>query len=101
MAVPSDGAVWRVAMQFVFGPRFTKAKRYVLCPWIDMLNHDGNQGGSDIAYEYFADAFRRAPRCPHGRGGACGAALVSRGGARHLLMPCASRASSRVVAVTF
>lgn len=53
-----SGAVVFVLMnEFVFGPRFTKAKRYVLCPWIDLLNHDGTLGGSDIAYEYFKDAF--------------------------------------------
>jgi len=41
----------------VFGPRLATAKRYVLCPWIDFLNHDGNLGKSEVAYEYFADAF--------------------------------------------
>lgn len=43
--------------ELFFGPRFSIFKRYVLCPWVDMLNHDGAQGGSDVAYEYFADAF--------------------------------------------
>ena len=31
--------------------------RWVLCPWIDFLNHDGALGGSEVAYEYFTDSF--------------------------------------------
>jgi hypothetical protein len=50
-------AVFVACNDLVFGPRFSKAKRYVLCPWIDLLNHDGALGGSEVAYEYFADAF--------------------------------------------
>jgi len=49
--------VFVLANDFVFGPRLATAKRYVLCPWIDFLNHDGNLGKSEVAYEYFADAF--------------------------------------------
>jgi hypothetical protein len=41
----------------IIGPRITKARRWAVCPMIDMLNHDGNLGGSDIAYEYFSDTF--------------------------------------------
>ena len=49
--------VFVLSNELVFGPRLTKAKRYVLCPWIDFLNHDGALGGSEVAYEYFTDAF--------------------------------------------
>ena len=49
--------VFILSNEFVFGPRLTKAKRYVLCPWIDFINHDGNNGGSEVSYEYFRDAF--------------------------------------------
>jgi len=38
-------------------PRFSAAKRYVLCPWIDLLNHHSSRAGSQLAYEYFTDAF--------------------------------------------
>ena len=50
-------AVFVLSNDFVFGPRFTRAKRYVLCPWIDFLNHDGALEGASVAYEYFSDAF--------------------------------------------
>lgn len=49
--------VFVVCNDFLFGPRLSAAKRHVLCPYIDMLNHDGTRGGSEIAYEYFGDAF--------------------------------------------
>jgi hypothetical protein len=49
--------VFVICNDFVFGPRLSRAKRYVICPWIDMLNHDGALSGSDVAYEYFADSF--------------------------------------------
>lgn len=49
--------VFVLSNEFVFGPRLSKARRHVLCPWIDLVNHDGQQGGSDVAYEYFQDAF--------------------------------------------
>ena len=76
--------VARVFTDFVVAPRLTRAKRcavaaytcpphlycdltqthrhpvlyrYTLCPWIDMINHDGARGGSDVAYEYFTDSF--------------------------------------------
>ena len=50
-------SVFVLCNELVFGPRFTTAKRYAVCPWIDMLNHDGALGGSELAYEYFSDAF--------------------------------------------
>lgn len=49
--------VFILCNDFLIGPRFSSAKRHVLCPWIDLLNHDGNLGKSEIAYEYFSDAF--------------------------------------------
>lgn len=49
--------VFIVSNEFVFGPRISKSKRYVLCPWIDFFNHDGALSGSDVAYEYFRDRF--------------------------------------------
>ena len=36
--------VFVICNDFVIGPRLSAAKRHVLCPWIDMLNHDGNLG---------------------------------------------------------
>ena len=52
-----SAVVFILLNDFVFGPRFTRAKRYVLCPWIDFLNHDGALSGAEVSYEYFADAF--------------------------------------------
>ena len=49
--------VFVLSNELIFGPRLTTAKRYVLCPWIDFLNHDGALGGSEVAYEYFTDSF--------------------------------------------
>lgn len=50
-------AVFVLSNDFVFGPRLTRARRYVLCPWIDFLNHDGALEGASVSYEYFSDAF--------------------------------------------
>ena len=37
--------------------RITPAKRYVMCPWLDLLNHRSDASGSELAYEYFSDSF--------------------------------------------
>ena len=52
-----SAVVFILLNDFVFGPRFTRAKRYVLCPWIDFLNHERAISGAEVSYEYFADAF--------------------------------------------
>lgn len=46
-----------LANDFIIGPRFSKMKRHVVCPWIDFLNHNGACEGSEFTYEYFQDAF--------------------------------------------
>ena len=50
-------AVYVGLTDLVFSPRASKARRYVLCPWVDFLNHDGALENSEVAYEYFADSF--------------------------------------------
>ena len=57
--------VFVLCNDFLFGPRLTTAKRYVLCPWIDFLNHDGTLGQSEVAYEYAAST--RCKRRAHAR----------------------------------
>jgi len=41
----------------LFFSRGTNAKRYVLCPFIDMMNHASSRAATDVAYEYFTDKF--------------------------------------------
>ena len=41
-------AIYVALNDLFFGPRVSKAKRYVLCPWVDLLNHDGKLGGSEV-----------------------------------------------------
>jgi len=45
-----------ISNDFVFS-RFSNAKRYVLCPYIDMMNHAAARSATDVAYEYFSDKF--------------------------------------------
>ena len=71
--------VFTLSNEFVFGPRLTRAKRYVLCPWIDFLNHDGKLGGSQVAYEYFSDAFAARLDASAGPTRAGGQVLISYG----------------------
>ena len=44
-----------VLNDFLFA-RATTATRYVLCPVVDMINHDSSVA-SDVSYEYFTDTF--------------------------------------------
>lgn len=45
-----------LASDLVFS-RFARTRRYVLCPFVDMFNHNSTLGGSALSYEYFTDAF--------------------------------------------
>mmetsp|Transcript_28202 Transcript_28202/g.49238 ORF Transcript_28202/g.49238 Transcript_28202/m.49238 type:complete len:554 (-) Transcript_28202:29-1690(-) len=45
------------ANDLIIGPRFSKMKRHVVCPWIDFINHKGGCEGSEFTYEYFQDSF--------------------------------------------
>ena len=46
-----------LANDLIFGPRFSRARRYVVCPVVDFCNHHSSQAGVEVSYEYFADAF--------------------------------------------
>jgi len=49
-------AVYLLANDLFFS-RATSFKRYVLCPFIDMMNHASSRGATDVSYEYFSDNF--------------------------------------------
>lgn len=38
-------------------PKFFKNKKYVICPVIDMANHDSTRTTANVAYEFFANAY--------------------------------------------
>lgn len=38
-------------------PKFFKNKKYVICPVIDMANHDSMRTTANVAYEFFANAY--------------------------------------------
>ena len=38
-------------------PKFFKNKKYVICPVIDMANHDSVRTTANVAYEFFANAY--------------------------------------------
>mmetsp|Transcript_16073 Transcript_16073/g.44451 ORF Transcript_16073/g.44451 Transcript_16073/m.44451 type:complete len:565 (+) Transcript_16073:27-1721(+) len=38
-------------------PKFFKTKKYVICPVIDMANHDSMRTTGNVAYEFFANAY--------------------------------------------
>ena len=46
-----------VAMPPVTRVRPSLRPRYVLCPFIDMMNHASSRAATDVAYEYFTDNF--------------------------------------------
>ena len=71
--------VFVLCNDFVFGPRITTAKRYVLCPWVDMINHDSALKGSEVAYEYFSDSFACTLDAEGGAVPAGGEVLISYG----------------------
>jgi Rubisco LSMT substrate-binding len=55
----------RHALDFVLPKLFFKTKRYVICPMIDMANHNSSSssGGANrasVAFEYFGDAYSLA-----------------------------------------
>jgi hypothetical protein len=55
----------RHALDFVLPKLFFKTKRYVICPMIDMANHNSSSssGGTNrasVAFEYFGDAYSLA-----------------------------------------
>eukprot|EP00535_Pseudo-nitzschia_heimii_P003568 CAMPEP_0197187602 /NCGR_PEP_ID=MMETSP1423-20130617/16168_1 /TAXON_ID=476441 /ORGANISM="Pseudo-nitzschia heimii, Strain UNC1101" /LENGTH=566 /DNA_ID=CAMNT_0042639229 /DNA_START=74 /DNA_END=1774 /DNA_ORIENTATION=+ len=41
-------------------PKFFKNKKYVICPVIDMANHDSIRTTANVAYEFFANAYSLA-----------------------------------------
>lgn len=41
-------------------PKFFKTKKFVICPVIDMANHDSIRTTGDVAYEFFANAYSLA-----------------------------------------
>lgn len=41
-------------------PKFFKNKKFVICPVIDMANHDSVRTTANVAYEFFADAYSLA-----------------------------------------
>lgn len=41
-------------------PKLFKTKKYVICPLIDMANHDSLQPTADVSFEFFADAYSLA-----------------------------------------
>eukprot|EP00536_Pseudo-nitzschia_multiseries_P011707 jgi/Psemu1/206615/e_gw1.412.2.1 len=41
-------------------PKFFKTKKYVICPVIDMANHDSMRTTGNVAYEFFANAYSLA-----------------------------------------
>eukprot|EP00550_Attheya_septentrionalis_P005599 CAMPEP_0198294790 /NCGR_PEP_ID=MMETSP1449-20131203/24387_1 /TAXON_ID=420275 /ORGANISM="Attheya septentrionalis, Strain CCMP2084" /LENGTH=544 /DNA_ID=CAMNT_0043994863 /DNA_START=94 /DNA_END=1728 /DNA_ORIENTATION=- len=55
-AVVVCGAILR---DFVV-PKFLKQRRYVICPFIDMANHESTQCRADVAFEYFANGYSLA-----------------------------------------
>lgn len=38
-------------------PKFFKTKKYVICPIIDMANHNSLRATANVAYEYFANTY--------------------------------------------
>jgi hypothetical protein len=51
----ASGLIFVVARDFIT-PKVLELRRYVLCPLIDMLNHDGTVS-SDVAYRVFTNTF--------------------------------------------
>lgn len=51
--------VYLLLSEFVIGPRFvaTKLKQHVLCPMLDMFNHDSKLDGSQLAFNYFSSCY--------------------------------------------
>jgi hypothetical protein len=41
-------------------PKFFKNKKYVICPVIDMANHDSMKTTANVAYEFFSNAYSLA-----------------------------------------
>ena len=61
----SFAVVFILSNEFVFGPRLTRAKQYVLCPWIDFLNHDGRLGCAPLACTPHTRRTSTHPHQPH------------------------------------
>ncbi len=38
-------------------PKFFKVKRYIICPMIDMTNHNSRKAQGDVAFEYFSNSY--------------------------------------------
>jgi Rubisco LSMT substrate-binding len=38
-------------------PKFLKVKRYVICPMIDMTNHNSRKAQGEVAFEYFSNSY--------------------------------------------
>jgi hypothetical protein len=49
-----------VLKDFVVPKLFKTTKRYVICPMIDMANHDSLQCQGDVSFEYFGNAYSLA-----------------------------------------
>jgi hypothetical protein len=43
-------------------PKLFKAKKYVICPYIDMANHVGMKEEANVAFEYFANGYSLSSR---------------------------------------
>ena len=41
-------------------PKFFKTKKYIICPLIDMANHNSLEPTADVSFEFFTDAFSLA-----------------------------------------
>ena len=38
-------------------PKFFKVKRYIICPMIDMTNHNSRKAQGEVAFEYFSNSY--------------------------------------------
>jgi len=50
---------WIPSKDFVV-PKLFKKKRYVICPMIDMANHNSLQAAGDVSFEFFGNAYSLA-----------------------------------------
>jgi Rubisco LSMT substrate-binding len=50
---------FRLGIDFVI-PKLFKTKRYVICPMIDMTNHNSRKARGEVAFEYFGNTYSLA-----------------------------------------
>ena len=41
-------------------PKLFKTKKYIICPFIDMANHNSRHPGAEVSFEFFGDAYSLA-----------------------------------------